>query len=140
MNPWTLAPAMAFIGTVLASPGFAADTSHWSFQPVREPAVPQIAAARNPVDAFVIERLRRAGLDLAPPAERAALVRRLYLDMHGLVPSPETVAGFEGSDDPAAYEVLVEQVLASPRYGERWAQHWLDTVRYADTHGFEVNT
>src|SRR5262249_18233668 len=76
----------------------------------------------------------------APQADRLTLVRRLYLDMHGLPPTPDEVRAFVDDAAPDAWRQLVERVLASPRYGERWAQHWLDVVRYADTHGFEVNT
>lgn len=116
---------------------------HWAFQ---SPAEPQPSAGENtdvaatPVDRFIRRRLRAAGLQPAPAADRATLVRRLYLDMHGLPPAPEVVAEFIADPRDDAWARLVDRVLASPRYGERWAQHWLDVVRYADTHGYEVNT
>jgi mono/diheme cytochrome c family protein len=105
---------------------------HWAFQPIRAPA--------GTIDGFVRERLHAAGLEPAPEADRVTLARRLYLDMHGLPPNHEEIAAFAGDQRPDAWSRLVDQVLASPRYGERWAQHWLDVVRYADTHGYEVNT
>ena len=92
------------------------------------------------LDRFVVRRLRERGLELAPRADRRTLVRRLYLDVLGLPPSFEDIEAFAADRQPAAWERLVDRVLASPRYGERAAQHWLDVVRYGDTHGFEVNT
>ena len=115
---------------------------HWAFQPVRRPDVPSgnDVKLNNPVDRFVSRRLNENGLQFSPPADRSILIRRLSLDLLGLLPSPEQVEKFVNDDDPDAVAKLVNQMLASPRYGERWAQHWLDLVRYADTHGFEVNT
>ncbi len=115
---------------------------HWAFRPLSEAAVPPIDGqpAAKPVDAFIRVRLAQAGLSPAPAADRGTLLRRLYFDMHGLPPSLAQVEAFLGDEDPAAYARRVEAVLESPRYGERWAQHWLDLIRYADTHGFEVNT
>lgn len=123
-----------------AEPGLTSD--HWSLQALASAAPPNLQDAwiRNPIDAFILERLHRAKLQPAPPADRVTLIRRLYLDMHGLPPTPEQVQQFVADARPDAYERLVEDVLASPRYGERWAQHWLDVVRYAETHGFETNT
>jgi hypothetical protein len=115
---------------------------HWSFAPVRrpDPPAPRGAAwARNPIDLFILERLEAAGLSPAPEADRAVLIRRLSLDLTGLPPSPEEVEAFAGDPRPDAYEALVERLLASPRHGERWAVHWLDAVRFAETHGFEMN-
>ncbi|MEX0678800.1 MAG: DUF1553 domain-containing protein [Pirellulales bacterium] len=117
---------------------------HWAFQPLRRPAPPGADSTATvdsaAIDRFIRRRLEQAGLEPAPAADRVTLVRRLYLDVHGLPPAPEEVAAFVGDDSPDAWARLVDKVLASPRYGERWAQHWLDVVRYADTHGFEVNT
>ena len=123
----------------MAGPVVCGAVEHWAFQPV---AKIEVSAPPGPsaIDSFVRGRLAEAGLHPAPPADRVTLIRRLFLDMHGLPPSPERVEEFVSSDDPRAYARLVDEVLASPRYGERWAQHWLDIVRYADTHGFEVNT
>ena len=109
--------------------------THWAFQPVRRPHVP---AGTNAIDHFVGRSLQRAGLTPSPPADRRTLARRASFDLTGLPPTPAMVADF--STDRITWEQLVERLLASPRHGERWAQHWLDVVRYADTHGFEVNT
>ncbi len=116
-------------------------TDHWSFQPIRRPPPPTVNTPRaiNAVDAFVISKLQTAGLELSPPADRRALIRRVYLDVLGLLPSPERVEAFVGDLRPDAYERLVDEVLASPNYGEHWARHWLDVVRFADSNGFETN-
>ncbi|MGI9239629.1 MAG: DUF1549 domain-containing protein, partial [Verrucomicrobiales bacterium] len=111
------------------------EVDHWAFQ-----QLPDRGTAVS-IDESIRARLRTAGITPAPAADRRTLIRRLYLDLHGLPPTPGEVADFLAADDPdAAYARLVDELLASPRYGERWAQHWLDLVRYADTHGFEVNT
>ena len=113
----------------------------WSFQPraaVAPPAV-ESAAVLNPVDAFVQRRLAAAGLRPAPPADPGTLVRRAYFDVTGLPPPPEEVAAFVEDRGPMAWERLVDRLLASPRFGERWAQRWLDVVRYAETEGFEYD-
>ena len=140
----------ATLGRVLlltaATARLAADppSDHWAFQPVVEPAVPVVSSGAlglNPIDAFISRALAEEGLRHSDPADPRTLVRRLYFDLHGLPPSPEVIDGFVTAEDPdAAYARLVDELLTSPRYGERWAQHWLDLVRYADTHGFEVNT
>lgn len=115
-----------------------ADDQHWSLQAIRKPQVQ--ASGDGPIDGFVMAELARQRLSLAPPADRSTLVRRWYLDLIGLPPSPEEVRAFLADRHPAAEDRLVDRLLASPRHGERWAQHWLDVVRFADTHGFEVNT
>lgn len=119
---------------------------HWSFAPVRRPEVPALAgtplpggAARSPIDAFILARLAEHGLSLAPEASRLTLIRRLYLVMLGLPPTPEEVARFLDDPDPRAFEGLVDRVLEDPRYGERWGRHWLDVIRFAETNGFETN-
>ncbi len=116
-------------------------TDHWSFQPVKRPAVPVSGDAfvKNEVDEFILAKLKDKGLAPSAPADRATLIRRLYLVMLGLPPSPGEVEGFAKDERPDAYARLVDAVLASPRYGERWARHWMDVVRYADTNGFETN-
>jgi hypothetical protein len=116
-------------------------TDHWSFQPVRRPDVPRSGDAfvKNEIDEFVIAKQKEMGLTPSPPADRATLIRRLYLVMHGMPPTPEETAAFVDDPRPDAYPRLVDSVLASPRYGERWARHWMDVVRYADTNGFETN-
>ena len=128
-------------GEAAADPGPSAE--FWSFKPVRvgrPPVVPQNdPLAGSPVDAFVGQKLRAAGLPPSPPADRRTLIRRLYLDVLGLPPSPEEIAQFAADSDPAAWNRLVDRVLASPHFGERWARHWLDVVRFAETDGFETN-
>ena len=112
---------------------------HWAFvKPVR-PLVPLVASlgVHNPIDCFVQDRLRQAGLIPAPEAERATLIRRVSLDLIGLPPTPQEVDAFEKDKAPDAYEKLVDRLLASPQYGERWARRWLDLARYADTNGYE---
>jgi mono/diheme cytochrome c family protein len=116
-------------------------SSHWSLQPLA-PVVPPNQGdpwIATEVDAFVLAKLRDAGLAPSPPADRRRLIRRLYFDMHGLPPTPEEAAAFIADERLHAYAELVERVLASPRYGERWAQHWLDVVRFAESSGFETN-
>lgn len=108
----------------------------WSLKPLVFPAVPPFAGD-NPIDAFVNERLAREGISPSPEAERRDLIRRATFDLHGLPPTPEETADFLAEARPDAYERLVDRLLASPRYGERWARHWLDVVHFADTHGFE---
>jgi mono/diheme cytochrome c family protein len=113
----------------------------WSFQPVKKVDPPRLADpwAAQPIDAFVLEKLRANNLNPTPPADRVQLIRRVYLDTLGLPPSPEEIDRFVHSRDPKAYERLVDEVLASPHYGERWARHWLDVIRFADTDGYENN-
>ncbi len=116
---------------------------HWSFKPVTDPSPPETkdeAWPRNDVDRFILARLEKEGLQPSPEAERVAWLRRVSFDLTGLPPSPEQVESFAKDTRSDAYERVVDALLQSPRYGERWAQHWLDVVRYADTHGFEVNT
>jgi len=116
------------------------ERSFWSFQPIARPAVPKIRRAkmkvRNPIDAFVLATLREQRLEPAPEADRLTLVRRVYLDLTGLPPKPDEVEAFLGDAAPDAYERLVDRLLASPAYGERWARHWLDVAGYADSNGF----
>jgi hypothetical protein len=117
-------------------------TTHWSFQPLADVTPPQLddPFIANPIDAFILAKLREKNLEPSPPADARTLVRRVYLDVHGLPPTPEDWETRSLGDREKAYAVLVDKLLASPRYGERWASHWLDVIRYADTHGFEVNT
>jgi mono/diheme cytochrome c family protein len=118
----------------------AAWESHWSFEPVSKaqpPAVSDQKWVRNPIDAFVLNRLEAAGLTPAPPASKLALLRRVTFDLTGLPPTPAEVDAYLADNSPNAYEKLVDRLLASPRYGERWARHWLDVVRYADTNSYE---
>lgn len=112
--------------------------AHWAWQPIGKPAVPATAAKfSNPIDAFIRARLAKAGLTPSPMADRRTLLRRLSFDLLGLPPTPEQVQRFVNDPDPSAYDKLVDEMLQSPRYGERWARHWLDVVHYGDTHGYD---
>jgi hypothetical protein len=117
-----------------------ASTAHWAFKPAIRPPVPPVretARIRTPVDAFLLAKLEAAGLTFAPLADKRTLLRRVTFDLTGLPPTPAEVAAFQKDTSPEAYARVVERLLASPAYGERWAQHWLDVVRYSDTDGFE---
>ncbi len=129
-------PAAAFI---------ARGTNWWSLRPLEKPAPPPLAGAvapqaRTAIDAFVLAKLRERKLTFAPEADRRTLIRRLSFDLTGLPPSPEETRAFVEDNATQAYARLVDRLLASPRYGERWARHWLDTIHFADTHGFEHDT
>jgi hypothetical protein len=121
----------------------AEDRAWWAFQSPQAVAPPEIAlpADANPVDAFIRDRLAREGLTPAPPANRATLIRRVTFDLWGLPPSPAEVDAFLADPDPdsVAYARLVDRLLADRRYGERWARHWLDLVRYADSDGYRID-
>ncbi len=113
---------------------------HWAFEPPSRPDVPEVqlsAWARTPVDRFVLAELERQQLTPAPPASPRTLIRRLYYDLLGIPPTAAQVAAFEADPSDQAYERLVDRLLADPRHGERWARHWLDIVRYAETNSFE---
>ncbi|HJT76267.1 MAG TPA: DUF1549 domain-containing protein, partial [Gemmataceae bacterium] len=139
---WRLV-AVALLGVL---PGLCAAADppedHWSFRPVVRPAVPAVAApgwARNPIDRFILARLEKDHLAPSAEADRATLIRRLKFDLLGLPPTPEEITAFVHDPRPDAYERLVGRYLASPHYGERWARHWLDVVRFAESDGFEMN-
>jgi hypothetical protein len=126
-----------------ASSGATNIGTHWSLKPVVRPALPKVAhsqwKASNPIDNFVFAKLVSAKLSPSAEASRRVLIRRLYFDLVGLPPTPAEVVTFEKDRDPSAYEKLVERLLASPHYGERWAAHWLDVVRFSESNGFEMN-
>jgi hypothetical protein len=115
------------------------ERSHWAFRNLQRPAVPAANAnwGRNPIDAFVAEGLKNAGLQPAAPAERVTLLRRVYLDVIGMPPTPAEVDTFLADTSPTAFETVVDELLSRPQYGERWARHWLDVVRFAETNGYE---
>lgn len=127
------------------------DLNWWSLQPLpssqelnqrldtarKQSQASGLLQSQNPVDAFVISKLLDQQLSCSPEASRRILIRRLYYDLIGLPPTPEQIAKFETDKDPQAYEKLVDELLKSPRYGERWARHWLDVAHYADTHGYD---
>jgi mono/diheme cytochrome c family protein len=116
------------------------DRRFWAFRPLQRPPVPTVrnrALVRNPIDAFVLRRLEEKGLDPSGLASPRELCRRITFDLHGLPPTPEEVTAFVTDARPDAAERLVDRLLASPRYGERWGRHWLDLVRFAQTNGYE---
>jgi hypothetical protein len=118
----------------------AADREHWAFQPLVRPEPPVVADenwCRSPIDRFILAQLESAGLAPLPAADRRTLIRRVTFDLTGLPPAPEEIRAFMGDAAPGAWERLLDRLLASPAYGERWAQHWLDLVRFAETDGFE---
>ncbi len=116
--------------------------NHWAWQPVKKAIPPKVERAdwsTNPIDAFVLHRLETEGLAPAPRASKRSLIRRLSYALTGLPPSPEAIRNFQADGHPQAYERLVDGLLASPQFGERWARHWLDLVRYAETLGHEFD-
>lgn len=113
---------------------------HWAFVPPKRPVVPRTAVpAANPIDAFIIARLAQDGLKPSPQADKATLIRRVTLDLTGLLPTPKEVEDFLADDSPSAYEKVVDRLLASPHYGERQGRHWLDLARYADSNGYTID-
>jgi hypothetical protein len=124
----------------------ARERSHWAFVKRATPATPAFDApvdqtwAATPIDAFILHKLKKEGLRPSARADRSTLIRRLYFDLIGLPPSPREIDAFVADKSPDAYQRLVEKLLASPQYGERWGQHWLDVVRFAETDGFEYDT
>ena len=138
---WVSAGA-PYVGEPLAARRAGADW--WSLRPIRRPSPPSVAPrdsawVRNPVDAFILAGLRKNGLKPNADADRRTLIRRLSFDILGLPPSPEDISAFEYDNRPDAYERLVDRLLASPQYGERWGRHWLDVVRFGESHGYETN-
>lgn len=127
------------------NPVVSSNTPHkkyWSLIPPSEPAVPTVkntAWAQSPIDAFVLSALEAKGLEPAKPADKRTLIRRASYDITGLPPSPDEVRAFLNDNSPNAYPKLVDRLLASPRYGERWGRHWLDVARYADSNGLDEN-
>lgn len=118
------------------------ETDHWSLLPVVRPEIPVNPVANGPVDAFLLEKLADRGLTYNPPADSRSLVRRTSILLTGLPPSPEEIDAFalaHANDPDAAFHALVDRLLASPHFGERWAQHWLDVIRWAETNGSEAN-
>ena len=117
-----------------------ASRNYWAYRPMKRPVVPAVRGStwvRNPIDAFILAKLEEKGLTPAPAADKTALVRRVYFDLIGLPPTPEQIDIFINDKSPDAYEKLIDQLLQSPHYGEKWGRHWLDLVRYAETNGYE---
>ena len=121
-------------GQMEAAASVSRTSDHWAFQPLTE------SFAHDSIDFFLAAELAARGLAPSPPADRRTLIRRLFLDLTGLPPTPDEVEAFVADASPQAVEALIDRLLASPRYGERWSQHWLDVIRYADTRGYEYNT
>ncbi len=120
-----------------------ATSSHWAFQPLRSAKPPTTADpgwSRTPIDLFISESQQAAHVTPSAPTDRRKLIRRVYLDMLGMPPPPPLVESFVNNLDPRAYEELIDTVLASPQYGERWGRYWLDLARFAESHGFEHDT
>lgn len=116
------------------------EISHWAFLTPKRPPVPDVGRhdrVRTPVDAYIQSQLEQSGIEPAPPAERGTLLRRAYLVLTGLPPTPEQTATFLAEQSPDAYDRLIDELLARPQFGERWARHWLDVVRYAESNGYE---
>jgi len=126
----------------IADPVTSLESTHWSFQPIRRPSItidPSANGSENILDSLIRERLKQEGLSPQRPAERALLIRRLYFDLIGLPPAMDEVDEFVGDPRDDAYERLVDRLLSSPHFGERWGRHWLDVVRFAESNGFEMN-
>jgi hypothetical protein len=122
--------------------------AHWAYRPLKKPELPQFTARwkrapqgaewpRTPIDRFILDKLAEHGLDPAPPADKRTLLRRVYFDLTGLPPTPVDLDAFVADTSADAYEKVVDRLLASPRYGERWARHWMDVVHFAETHGHD---
>ena len=120
-----------------ASAPRAQPSNWWAFRKPRRPAIPQIAGAATPIDAFLLEKLQAAGFPPAAEADKLTLIRRASFDLLGLPPTSEQVRQFVNDNSAGSWERLIDALLASPRYGEKWGRHWLDLVRYGDTAGFE---
>ncbi len=117
-----------------------AERNYWAFRPLQPVAPPRLEnpdQIRTPIDAFILARQRDAGVAINPEADRRTLIRRAYFDLLGLPPTAEAVEAFVADDDPLAYEKLIDELLRSPHYGERWARHWMDVARFAESHGYE---
>ena len=142
MTLWLSAIAMADDIRIADRPITQEERAHWAFQPVKRPPIPAVNDRRwlrNPIDAFIASRLDARGMRPSAEADRGTLIRRLSFDLTGLPPSPEEVERFLNDRSADAYDRLVDRLLASPHYGVRWAQHWLDLARYADTDGYEFD-
>ena len=137
--PWTVGTAKGFPNVTASASSTAVAAAHWAFQPVRRAAPPTVSDRewlRTPLDAFVVARLEAAGLAPSHEANKRTLIRRATMDLWGIPPTAEEVDAFESDRAPDAFDRLIDRLLASPRYGERWGRHWLDVARYADTKGY----
>jgi mono/diheme cytochrome c family protein len=133
VSQW-IADGAIWPGQMEATASAKRSSDHWAFQPLAA------SFPHDSIDGFITDALAARGLTPSPPADRRTLMRRLSLDLVGLPPAPDEVEAFVADERPQAVDDLVDRLLSSPRYGERWAQHWLDVIRYADTRGYEYNT
>ncbi|HJZ90378.1 MAG TPA: DUF1549 and DUF1553 domain-containing protein [Gemmataceae bacterium] len=134
-------PTLAAVLMVASFGRAAPPEEHWAWKPPVRPAAPVVRDPQptNPIDAFIRARLDAAGVSPAPPATREQLIRRVTVDLTGLPPTPQEIDAFVNDKSPAAWETVIDRLLASPHYGERWGRHWLDLARYADTNGYEFD-
>lgn len=133
--PWPASSKTASVSTLKTQ-----IQTHWAFQPIRLPAIPPVrhtAWATNPIDRFVLAKLEAANIIPSPKASKTTLIRRAYYDLIGLPPSPADVRAFVADTKPDAYRRLIDKLLASPKYGEKWGRHWLDLIRFAETNSYE---
>ena len=143
-TPALIGISVVSVGLLLAGkdPFTPAQRNYWAFQPVKRvppPAVKQQKLVANPIDAFIASKLDGKGIQLSPAADKVTLLRRVSFDLIGLPPTPGEVDAFVADKSPDAYEKVVDRLLASPHYGERWARHWLDLARYAESEGFKAD-
>jgi hypothetical protein len=139
-DPRDAPPAAAEVAQQVWEVQLAQRRTWWAYQPLTDPPVPQVhdvTWCQSPIDCFIVERLESVGLSHAPPADARTLVRRLAFALTGLPPEPADIERFAADASVAAWEALVERLMASPHFGERWARHWMDVVRYTDTYGYE---
>jgi hypothetical protein len=142
VDRWIRSGAALPAGPSPAAANWQARRSHWSFQPIRKPVPPAVRhhpRVRNEIDRFIFAKLEQAGLKPPGEAEKLQLLRRATFDLHGLPPTPEEIGTFLADPAPDAYERLIDRLLASPRYGERWGRHWLDLARFAESTGIDEN-
>ncbi len=138
---WQLGAAVclgAFVAVAEDASVAIRSVTHWAFQPLAKPAVPSIRNSEWPktlLDRFILARLEDAGMQSSPPTDKRTLLRRATFNLIGLPPTPQEIAAFEADGSPHAFDAVIERLLASPHYGERWGRHWMDVVRYADTAG-----
>jgi hypothetical protein len=133
-------PTLAWGQSSARKPRESKEQPHWAFQPVKKPSIPTVRGTdwvRNPIDEFVLNKLEAQSLKPAMPADKRALLRRVYFDLIGLPPTPDEQRAFVEDESPDAFAKVVDDLLSRPQYGERWARHWLDVVRYAESNGYE---